>query len=184
MRTYLDVTLLSCPGSSFVFPRVFEKNKSVTQQPGFAQLGRTFNCAVCLEFFPQGKQDLNTSIDLLEGELCNNYYCVQQETYYLCHFSFTLVSSCPVGIDRRCLVISDFDCHLGPCDTLCLDLMLYRSNGKQDEFRLSQAALLYISKVRGYDHVGQPKKKPCKYKLQSNKTHQTHFLNQHFQIPI
>ena len=32
---------------------------------------------------------------------------------------------------------------------------------------------------------GQPKKKKtCKYELQSNKTHQTHFLNQHFQIPI
>ena len=29
----------------------------------------------------------------------------------------------------------------------------YRSDVRQDEFRLSQAALLLISKVLGYDHV-------------------------------
>ena len=32
-------------------------------------------------------------------------------------------------------------------------LCWYRSNVRRDEFRLSQAALLWISKVRGYDHV-------------------------------
>ena len=54
----------------------------------------------------------------------------------------------------------------------------YRSDPRQDEFRLSQAALLWISKVRCYDHVcRRSAKKTCKYQLSSNKTHGTHFSN-------
>ena len=56
--------------------------------------------------------------------------------------------------------------------------MLYRSNAEQDEFRLSQAALLCMSSVRGYVHVcsmWSATKKQIRV-IKQQLTHQTHFL--------
>jgi len=52
------------------------------------------------------------------------------------------------------------------------------SNARQDEL-VSQTALMWISKVRGYDHVCSKRsvKKAPKSQLQSNKTDRMHFSN-------
>ena len=94
-------------------------------------------------------------------------YSVPKNVYHLRRFSFLLVSRCPAGIDRGCLVISGFGRHLGLCDTISLDVMLVSIRCQQDELRLSQAALSCISKVRGYDHVCSrwSAKTTCKYHL-------------------
>ena len=80
-----------------------------------------------------------------------NNYCVRQNTQYLHFFSVRWFSWCPADTDCRCWLISGFDRHLGLTDTRGLKLMLVSI--RQNEFRLSQAALLWISKVQGYDHV-------------------------------
>ena len=135
----------------------------------FTGLG-TFNCAVCLEFvclefFPQGKQDLNTSIDLLEGELCNNYYCVQQETYYYFYVIFHSLWFYPVP---RALIadawsfqtltaILDDVTHFASI-SCCIDPMANKMN-------LDYLTLLYCT-FQKYEVMtmcvvgGQPKKKP------------------------
>jgi len=71
-------------------------------------------------------------------------------TYYLCCFSVLWV--CPTCIGCGCQVISCFGHHHGLNDTLGLDLMLV-SIGYQTRWIQAQAALLWISKVQGYDHV-------------------------------
>ena len=98
--------------------------------------------------------------------------------YHLRHFSFRRVLRCPAGIDYGCKFISGLGRYLGLCDTLSLDVW-YESDVRQVEFGLSQAALLWISKVRGYDCVcgWWSAKETRKYQLQSNETHPTHFSN-------
>ena len=51
----------------------------------------------------------------------------------------------------------------------------YRSDTRQDEFWVSQTTLLWISKVRGYDHVCSRWNRNPSYK--SRKTHRRHFPN-------
>jgi len=50
-------------------------------------------------------------------------YCLRHNT--LRRFSFPRVLRCSAGIDFGCYVISGFGRHLGLCDTLSLDVMLY-----------------------------------------------------------
>ena len=82
----------------------------------------------------------------------------------------------PAGIDRGCWVISGFGHHLGLTDTLVHLVSMscwYRSGARQDEFRLSQAAL--SCEFQKYDVMtmsevgGQPKKKIPSYKATKRK---------------
>ena len=79
--------------------------------------------------------------------------CICQNAYYLHRSSVPQVLRCPAGIDRGWWVISGFRRNLGLTDTLGLNSCWYRSDARQDEFRPSQAALLWISKVWSYDHA-------------------------------
>ena len=82
-------------------------------------------------------------------------YYVQQNEYYLRRLSSPRHYRCPACIDRGCksfqalAAILDYVTHLASMSCR------YRSDAKQDEFRrrLSQAAISWISKVRGYEHV-------------------------------
>ena len=84
-------------------------------------------------------------------------YCVRQNAYYLRRFSVSRVLWCPAGIYRGCQVISSFRPHR--------------------TWPRSQAALLWISKVWGYDPVCSrwSAKKTRKSQLESNKTYRTRF---------
>ena len=60
----------------------------------------------------------------------------------------------PAGIDRGRQVTSDFRPHLGLTDTLGRNLMLVSIRCQlRWIWTISKDALLWISKVRGYDHV-------------------------------
>ena len=60
---------------------------------------------------------------------------------------------CPAGIDLECQVISGFRRHFGLEDTLGLYLVPVSIWFQARWIGPSQAALWWISKVRGYDHV-------------------------------
>jgi len=102
------------------------------------------------------------------------HFCVQQNEYSLRRFSVPRILRCPAIIIffRRLLVISGFGRNLG-LTHLALMSYFYGSDARQDELRLSQTALLWISKVWGYDHV-------CSWcsakKTRKSQINQTHFI--------
>ena len=67
---------------------------------------------------------------------CCRCYSVRENVYYLRRFSVLRVFRCPAGINRGCQVISGLRCHLGLTDHLASISWRYRSDARQDEFRL------------------------------------------------
>ena len=103
-------------------------------------------------------------IDCVWSDIRNtgrNHYYLLHKQHWVFVFDRTLTIDvvfqscgflrCPVDIDRGCQFISGFGRHLGLTDTLGLDLKLALIR-YQTKWISTQAALLWISKVRGYDH--------------------------------